>query len=766
MSVPLYAATIGNIEVVGVDRISETLILDNSGLVPGEQFAPALLEEAIKKLYSLGFFSDVNIRGKLSGDRVDLEIEVIELNRVSELKVEGNKELKSKDILEKVDIKLDEFLSPVKAFHAARDIKAFYSDEGYPSAEVETEVIESSPGMVSVTFKIDESSRRKVRSIKFHGNEIFSEKKLHRQMETKEKSLFRSGKFAMEEYLKDLGKIERFYKNEGYISAEIIRDTITIDSTEKWIDIEIYLEENEKYYFGEIAFSGHSIYSIDEINDELTFEKGDAFSADILDESLANVYFLYQEKGYIYADLKDERVIEDSLVNLDITITEGIEAHVRKIEIAGNTRTHDKVIRREMNIYPGDTFKRSKLMRSVRNVYYLNYFGDVVPDFKVLPDGDVDLIMEVEEKPVGRFQIGATANSRDGLVGNISIGWPNMLGRGWEAEFLWEFGTKLKNFSLSFTEPWLLDTPTSVGIDLYNTSWLWSGVYTEIRTGGAIRLGRRLYWPDSYFSIYGRYKLESLEYTDFSSSYNPTPAYDLRTMEWPQLESALRLSIQRDSRDSRMFATEGSRSSYTVEVAGDYLGGDIEYQKQDIRSDWYFKIHKYLTLVAKGRFGILTNTLGDDPEDVPFGERYFLGGISVDGQVRGYTDRSISPIDTTEALYDSSSTPDIGDNLPLVSPSETFRAGGRVMTLFTAELRVPIQRDQLYLSIFSDFGNTWRDFDHLDFSTMKKSVGGGIRLVVPMIGIMGIDAAYGFDKRDGTNEVSGWQWHFQIGPEY
>ena len=761
----LSGEVIGDVSVVGTRNTSEALILSTSGIVTGEVYASAVLEDAIGKIYALGFFDDVEVRGVKIGDIVDLEIEVVEFTVISKILFDGNEAIKEKDLLEKSDLVLNDFLSPAKTFHAVRNISEAYAEEGFPRIEIETEAIETQPGRVSLTFKIDEGPEIRVGEIDFHGNEAFSDAKLRRSLKTKQKSFFRSGKYTEKEYREDMEKLLELYRNNGLITAEIVRDSIWTDTTEARLNIDIWIEEGEMYYFGDVDISGNTIYETDRIANQIKLEKGDVFKGEKLDESVAEIYFLYQEKGYIYADISDDRKLSADTVHLNIEITEGKQARVRKIEIAGNTRTFDRVIRREMNIYPGEVFHRSKMMRSVRNIYYLNYFNDVVPDFNILPNGDVDLIMDVEEKPVGRFQIGGTYNSTDKVVGNISIGWPNMLGRGWEMDLTWEFGANRRNLSLSFTEPWLLNTPTTAGFDLYNTELIWSNLYTESRSGGAIRLGRRLSWPDDYFTVYWRYKLEQVKYYEFSSSYNPSEQYDLQDIEWPQIESATRAVIQRDSRDSKLFAAKGSRNKYTVELAGSFLGGDVAFEKQDLSSDWYFPLHKYLTLVVKGNLGYLSNAFGDDPDDVPYSERYFFGSYSYEAQVRGYSDRAISPIDTTDAIYDSSATPDISDRIPLISPAESFRLGGRVMAQFTSELRVPISRDQFYFSIFGDVGNTWLNIDDVDFRDMKSGAGVGVRLVIPMLGVMGMDVGYGFDRNDLTQKVSGVQWHFQIGTE-
>jgi len=765
IALPLFSAEIGKVSVVGARNTSESLIRSTSGLAEGQPFGASLLEDAIRKIYKLGWFDDVQVRGVQSGNIVDIEIEVEEFPIVSQIHFEGNQAVKVKDLLENTEVTLNDFLSPRKTFHSVRNIRDAYIDKGFPYVEIETEAVETAPGRVAVTFKIEEGVQARVGSITFHGNEAYSDRRLRRVMDTKQKSLFRRGKFFETKYAEDLESIENFYRERGYIRVAVVDDSITPDTLKNRLYIDIHLEEGRRYYFGDVTVSGNTIYEDDEILRQLRFKKGDVFSTQDLDRSISEIYFLYQELGYIYALVLDFRTLTADTVHLEIKITEGDQARVRKIEIAGNTRTYDRVIRREMQIYPGEVFHRSKMMRSVRNIYYLNYFNDVLPDFEILPNRDVDLIIQVEEKPVGRFQVGGTYNSRDKLVGNISIGWPNMLGRGWESEFTWEFGANRKNVSVSFTEPWFMGVPTTVGFDLYNTELVWASLYTERRTGGSLRLGRRLKWPDDYFSLYWRYKLEQFKYYDFASGYNPTPQYDLRNYDWPQTESAMRVLIQRDSRDSRLFASTGSRNRYTVEVAGGFLGGDVSLLKQDFASDIYFPLHKYLTLVCKGRFGYLTNVFEDDADRVPYSSRYFFGSYGYEAQVRGYGDRVISPIDTSAAQYDSSSTPDISGRYPLSATEQTFRLGGRVMSQFSLEFRVPISRDQFYLSVFGDVGNTWRDFDEVDFRTMKRGVGAGVRLVVPMLGVMGMDVGYGFDKDDLRGEISGWQWHFQIGPE-
>ncbi|MCD6418222.1 outer membrane protein assembly factor BamA [bacterium] len=750
---------IHNISIIGTEFTSPELVRVNSGLEEGSQFSYSSLEDAVKSIYSLGNYEDVRLLASPGPYGYDIEIRVKENLKLDNIKYEGNHKLKDSELEKTTGLFQGEFLSKYLLFSSIQKIKKKYTEKGLFSVDVKYELEKSDKeGYFNLTFHIDEGEQKRVVEISFEGNNNISDKKLRSQMDTKTKWLFlRTGKFNPDKFQEDIDKIESYYHKNGYITAQVVKDSII--EKDDGLHIKIWVDEGKRYYFKHLEFSGNSVLSDEDIISSVKLHRGDVFNQEKMDKSLQNIYNLYSEIGYIHARVEPERKIDGDSVSVILKIDEGPQAHINMINIAGNTRTFEKVIRRELVIYPGDVFKRSLLQISYRNVYYLNYFEDVVPDFSVLPNGDVDITLNVTEKPVGRFQVGAGYNAVDKIVGNISIGWPNMLGRGWTLDLSYEFGKLKNNFSISFTEPWFLDTPTSVGFDLYDNSWTWEGYYTINRTGGAIRIGRKLLKP-RYFSVFSRYKLELVEYTDISSNYVPSPSYDINSIDWPQLESSIMLTITRDSRNSRVFASSGSNNSISVESSGGPIGGDIEFQKIWLKSDWYFPAHKYLTLVGKCHLIILTDIFGD-PESVPFGERLFPGGISFDGQIRGYSDRSVGPISWTEPVYDSTAIPDAGGRIPLTSPSYSYMPGGRAALILTAELRVPIMKDQLYISAFADAGNAWLSPDEINFSELKKSAGLGVRFVVPMMGILGLDFGYGFDKTK-----PGWEVHFQIGPEF
>ncbi len=750
--------TIRKINIMGVSATSPELVRVNSGLAEGDLFSATRLEEAVKSIYALGNYADVRMLTTKGPLGYDIEIRVVELPRIDKLVFEGNKKIKDDELRKELSITEGSFVSEAKIFDAIQKMKAKYIAEGRFGVEIQHELSDGKErNTKELVFKINEAKDLRVRDILFDGNTNFVAKTLRKQLDTKRKSFFRSGKFDPEKFDSDIEKLELFYHEKGFIAATVISDSL--EYHDDGIYIRITLDEGQKYYYRGASVKGNTVFGVEKISDKLKLNHGDVFNQVKMDESIQNIYFDYTDEGYIHAQVNPQKQIEGDSVFVDITIEEGPRARVNSISVAGNTRTFEKIIRREMALYPGNIFRRNDLVLTQRNIYFLNYFEDVVPEFEILPNGDVDLTMRVTEKPIGRFQIGAGYNATYKLVGNVSIGWPNVFGRGWSADLSYEFGKYSDNFSLSFTEPWFRDTPTSLGFDIYNTAWKWEGYYTEYRRGGAIRIGRKL-WSPRFVSVFARYKLESVSYQNVGSSYQPSPAYDITTIDWPRLESSVSFTLDRDSRDSRVFASKGSKNTVSFESAGGVTGGQIEFQKLWLKSDWYLPAHKYVTLVGKAHLGLVEN-LWSEADEVPFGERFFPGGTSIDGQIRGYVDRTVGPRAKTEPFSDSTAIPDVTGELPLTEPSEIYRPGGRAVLTLNAEIRFPIMRDQLYISFFADAGNAWLTPQQITFSDLNRSLGVGARFVIPMVGIMGLDFGYGFDK-----STPDWEVHFQIGPEF
>jgi len=738
LTAPLTAQEkVAEVFVEGNVYADSSLIVNTAGLKTGDQLHPEKIQQAIRRLYSLGLLSDVRVETRPAGEEVDVILVVSEFPALEKTVIEGEDKLDEDEILAVVELGEGQIVSPSVIRRKAQDIKELYTSKGYLQAQVKAELSEPNPeGRVQLIFHIDEGEKVHVEKIEIKGNQAFDDGKVKKAMETKEKRWWRSGKFEREKYEQDKNLIVDFYRSKGYIDAAVVSDSLWYGRQGKDLFIQLTVQEGKRYRVGTIAFRGYELFTEEQLREQLTLERGDIFNQEKYDETLANLYTLYQEQGYLYTQVLDRKVPSDSLINLDFEFIEGQPARVHKIIITGNTKTKEKVIRRELVIRPGQIFKRSAFLRSHREVYYLNYFANVIPDYQTLPNGDIDLIFQVEEKPTGQAQVGVGYSEQDKLVGTIGLGVPNLFGNGQHLEFNWDFGKTTQNIRIGFTEPWFLDTPTSAGFDLYQTSRTWTSYYTEVRRGGDLRLGRRLSWPDDYFRIYWKYRLEDVEYKDFSRSYNPSEEYDLRLIDWPQRTSSTTFTLIRDSRDLPEFATMGSVHSISSEFAGGILGGDVNYHKHIFDSSWYFQNLWKITLMLKTRAGIVDTYTNS--QSVPFSERFMPGGTSYDGMIRGYDNRSVGPVENGTEI------------------------GGKTMLIFTAEYQFPVVEQQIYGLLFADAGNAWKSLAETDVTNVKRSAGVGVRIVAPMIGVIGFDLAYGFDNIEGGE----WHPHFQLGTSF
>ena len=744
---------ISGVEVEGNITVDSSLILNMSGLIRGMELDPYLVQDAIRRIYAMLLFSDVRITGEETLDGIVVTIAVTEYPKLVRIEIDGNKKLKKDKIFDKLKLVEGKLISPTEVKEEVKNIKSLYEDKGYLLAQVESEVVESkTPGQVVLKLKIKEGRKVKIKKIYVEGNELFSDKKIRKQMKNKQDSFFRSGEFDPEKYEEDKEKIVEFYKKEGYLDAEVVSDSMWYDSSRKDMFISMTVFEGPQYEFGQVSFAGNKIFSAEKLKQAVKFDQGKIYDQEKYEKTLEELHALYLEEGYLYAQIIDQTRTQGTVVDINYSVSEGIPANIHKINIAGNTRTREKVIRRELWVKPGQRFRRSLLMRSLREVMYLNYFANVLPDYEVLENGDIDLTIKVEEKPTGQFSFGAGYSQRDKLVGTIGLGTPNLFGRGQTLQLNWEFGKTLQNIQLSFTEPWFLDTPTSVGFDIYNTNRRWYDEFTEERRGIGLRLGRRLSWPDDYFRLFLRYRLEDVRYYDFDTYIDTSgvrrvlPELEsLTRIKWPQRTSSFDFTIVRDSRDLPQFATSGSVVSWNAELAGGLLGGDWSYHKHILTFHKYIPSFWRFVLVAKAKFGVI-DSYGKNGS-IPYSERFTPGGIDPDGVIRGYADGTIGPKDP-----------------------QGFLIRGRSVLVYNLEYQFPIVEQQIYGLLLADLGNAYLRARHVQpiaFKNLYKSVGFGVRLIIPNMGMIGFDMAYGFDYPDPRSRDHGeWRPHFNFGTTF
>ncbi|MFO7950210.1 MAG: outer membrane protein assembly factor BamA [Candidatus Fermentibacteraceae bacterium] len=723
---------VGDVAVEGNGFVSDSLIIRSFGSLPGYELRPMSVSQGIRNLFGLGYFSRIEVLADTLEDQVDLTISVSENHILSDYRFENPGELDVGDVRDSLTLLPGQTVSGMDVERARQIILGMYEEEHRHFAEVDARWEPPDlDGRSELVFECRQGPDVRVGEIVFTGNEAFSDDKLRGEMDTHEDTFWRSGRLRESTLREDRTKIEDFYGNHGYPYARVTGIARTVMEDGRHLRLDISVSEGRKYRFGRLSFGGNQNVPDSLLQKALEIETGEEFDSEELQRSLENIYQVLQDRGYFYAQASPSVTPEnDSTLALEFRVDEGERAHIRRVDIVGNTRTHDNVIRRELKIYPGDLFTRTSLMRSIRNVYYLNYFNNVIPDFNMIEgSSDIDLIVEVEEKTTGRAGIGAGYSGQEGLNGYLELGESNLFGRGQSININYTFSKRRNDIQLGFTEPWFRDTPLSLGGELFHTTSDYTQ-YDRKRTGGAVTVGRPVPWVD-FLSVSTRYTLEKVNVyniTDDSTSFY----YDLRDLQWPRWTSSLRFTVLRDSRDRKVFPGEGSRNSISAEYAGGVLGGNIGFAKYLLDSAWHMPAFWKFFLTLRLRAGTIASLAGREP---PAYELFELGGTGFYG-LRGYDDNSIGAVSGFETV------------------------GGRTMMILSAEYRFRVI-DQLQLSVFADAGDAWNSWSDTEFWNLNRGAGMGIRVEVPMLGVLGLDYAYGFDGPD-----RGWRPHFQIGTEF
>ncbi|OGC94709.1 MAG: outer membrane protein assembly factor BamA [candidate division Zixibacteria bacterium RBG_16_53_22] len=729
---------ITTINIQGISAADTFLVLNSSGLVPGDILTAGMVQDAIKGVYALGLFSDIKIESAPDRDGVALTIVVTEFPKLRKMTFSGNKKIKKDKLEENMTLFEGRLASSEAIKNNVEKIKSLCAEKGYLLADVEVEQtpVKDEPGLVDLQFQISEGMRVRVSRITFDGNTHFTDKKLRGQMSTKQKALFRTGNFTRDKYLEDRDKIVDFYKNHGYIDAVVLGDSIWYNVDKTRMFIELAVREGNRYYFGKIDWQGNAIFTNDRLQEAVKFEPGKVYNQKKYDETIMKFHELYQDEGYWYCQIDEKSIPSGDTLNFNLNITENKPVHIRLVNIEGNTKTREKVVRRELVVKPGTVFKRSVLGRSIRELMILNFFSNVEPGWDILPNGDIDLKMKVTEKETGQFSVGAGYSQRDKLVATVGLGVPNIFGTGQTATMNVELGGRRNTFDLSYLEPWLFDTPTSLSGSFYLQERLWYDWYTERRTGGDFQVGRRLRWPDNYFRIFAGYRLEAVDYIDIADSTTVNVPRFVYQYNWPLTTSSSSLTILRDSRDLPLFPTKGSVVSWRGELAGTFLGGDWNYFKQSISAEYYKTLFWKFVLMGRARYGEIDG-LYHGEKDIPYSERFGPGGVDPDGTVRGYEDGTVGPYKSNQGYL-----------------------RGRFESIYNLELTVPIAEQQFYVLAFADAGNACLSFNDIKpFKGFYRSAGIGFRIMIPLIGIMGFDFGYPFDGADRHS----WKTHFQIG---
>jgi outer membrane protein insertion porin family len=728
----MVVKVIDKIIIKGLAINSTDVVKNNIELHQGSKFIASNVKESVRKLFGLELFRSIDIFVTAETDSgVSLLIKLEEYPLCESIEYAGLAKLKQKDLEEKLPLKRGQIISDDAVFRAQSHIKEEYAKKGYLLADVSVERVASKiPGNMILKFIVKEGQKVQIRHISFKGNNAVSSSKLKGKFKTKESRWWRSGDYDEELYRAHLDTLVLYYNDLGYLDASIVKDSIWYSESKKDINIEITVDEGKKYHTGKFFFTGNMVIPTDSLLHNIILKEGKPFQKSDFDMSRYFVENAYREEGYLWVQIDDQKSYRGDTIDVTFSVYEGKPAIVRKIDIKGNLKTREKVIRREIDLVPGQRYSQSLMMSSRQRIFALNFFSDVKPDISPNSDNTIDLIFEVTEKDnIGTFQIGAAYSQIDGFVGTVSLGIPNFRGAGEDVKIDCAYGLYSKRIDLGFMEPWAFDSPTSLsGRIFYN--WGVPLYYTSRRDtiqsyGFSVGAGRsRLSWPDNHFSLQGTYQISYEMSTYYADSTSPI----IKVLRAGFL-SRLSCDIMRYDFDMPQFPTSGSKLTISPQFAG--LGGDFKYIKGIVAYEHYFPLPYKLVLGSNSKFGLIA-PLGGGPIKISRYDLFKIGGVYGDADLRGYKEYWFG------GYYNR---PELGIS----------------MFASTLELRYPLLEQQLYLGVFGDIGNTWPTLAMMDFSDLYKGVGFGLRLNIPMMGIMGFDFAWGLD--DDTHAAFGGKPH-------
>jgi outer membrane protein insertion porin family len=837
-----------SITVEGIPNYDQNMLARLSGInvgehitIPGED-----ITKAIKRYWKNGLFSNVAISvDSIVNDSAYLHIQLSPRPRISKINYNGIKKSERDDLKDKLGLVVDNQLTPNMIDRAKILGKRYFEDKGFNNAEIEIlqQDDPSAPDKVIVDINVKKNAKVIIRKINIYGNTVISERKLHGYIFNLKKgvlrtisqkkgfhNLFRSHKFVESKYKEAKENLQNYYAELGYRDAIIVADTVKSVS-DKYVDINIRVEEGEKYYIRNIEWVGNTVYKTEYLDALLNMKKGDVYNQKLLAKRLTSdddaVGNLYYNNGYVFYQLDPVEInIVDDSVDLEMRINEGPQARISRVKITGNDRVYENVVRRELRNKPGDLFSKEALERSFREIGSMGHFNPENINWNIEPDpssGTVDLGWGLESKSNDQIEF-SLGYGQTGVIGKIGLKFANFClanlfkkggirrgvipqGNGETFSISGQTnGSYYQQYSIQYVNPWFggkrpntfsfsafYSKQTDVSDRYYNSAY-YDNYYNNMYGGGygygygygnyenyydpdkyqqvfgvSIGWGKRLRWPDDYFMFstelsYTRYMMKDWNYFSLMTNGNCN-------------NLAIRLSLSRNSTDNQIYPRRGSEVQLSVAFTPPYSlwdGKDYANLANDVKSStyakelqekyswieyhkWKFKArtftalsghNKCFVLMTRAEIGLLGSYNKHKPS--PF-ENYYMGGDGTSGYSSYYSTETIG----LRGYDNGSLTP--GGNM------------GYAYTRFTVELRYPFMlgaSTNVFGLIFAEGGNCWSDISNFNPFDLKKSVGVGARIFLPMVGLLGIDWAYGFDKVQGVNTYSGSHFHFVLGQEF
>lgn len=726
------------IDVVGARKVEEATIRFKLKTRVGDPYSPEVVREDIKALYSLGYFEDIVVEADIFEGGLKLSFVVHEKPSIQSIKIVGAKKIAVDKIKGKIDLVEGAIIPPGALVKNAEKIRLFYEEEGYYRAKVEAREDRISPQEVAVTFDIVEGDKFDIGEIRIVGNKYLKEKDIKGKLQTSELFLwFFGGTLKREELRRDLDRIRVYYLDNGFLDIAVDEPEIEIDEAKRRLRVTIRVEEGPQYRIGDLTIKGNSLFSEAEIRRLIRTQPGGVFSRETLQKDVVAITDRYAERGYLFADvapITDTRRAE-TLVDVSVEIIEGRQAFINRIEIVGNTRTRDKVIRRELLMIEGDVFNSALLQTSRRNLDATGFFEEIKLDTRRAAAADrVDIVVDLKEKPTGAFSIGGGFSSVDGLIGAVTIAQNNLFGYGKRVSLSGQIGQNANRFSLVYRDPHLWDSDYLFEVRGYktDTSYNTNQGFNSDTIGGVLTLGHHLF--ERVFGTLA-YTLEDVTIKDVQPTAPDIIKRQAAENGGQATTSAITASAARDTRDSFREPTRGGRTRVAAQYAGGFLDFDNNFTKYSIETSHYWPLWWKFVGNLRGTFWY-GDSFGDTP-NLPAQERFFLGGANT---IRGFRNFTISPTDA--------------------AGGET---GGNKAYFVNAELLFPLYEPmRLRGAVFVDVGNNLDERSSLgDLFTTEPWLGAGIgiRFDSP-IGAIRLD--WGFNLNRALNFGPGAQDKLQV----
>ena len=766
------------------DANSESLARQVSGLRPGMRvqlpWDPAFAE-AVRNLYSRGGFSDVSVEaGEVEGGAVALKVAVVEQPRLGSFTIEGVKSGERDDLADAIPLLKGRSVRPSDVERGRMEIEEYLRDKGFRLATVDVRQRVGPDGRVALVYDVNKGERVAVTSVRFDGNDVFSDRTLRKQLKnTPEKRWWRFWKsetFEDDAFEEDLAALVRFYNDRGYYGARVVQDSVFFETTEdgtRDLVVRVEVEEGPQYAVRDVTFEGNTVFTDDQLRFALGVQRGDTYNRTLLERNLyytpdhTDVSSLYADRGYLRFNVQPEITVApgDSL-DLAYEVFEGEVYEFGDVRIAGNTRTKEHVIRREIRTVPGQPYSRQAIERSIRELSTLNYFDPASfgqgPDTEIDDDDrTIDLVYNLSETSSDQLELsGGYGGASLGLLLTARVTFTNFslqnLLRGFKGGLptgdgqqlslqVQTYGKRSQRISMSFTEPWFRGRPTPVGFSLAYQRYAFNGIRYGT-TSANLFYRQRLKWPDDYFATGTSIGYRLYDVSGLTNSVLP---------EGVSQEVTVTQTLSRNALDNPTFPRAGSSLNASLTVAPP-LGGSIQYYKADLETGFYTPFTNKLSASVNTKFGFI-GSLTD--EDVEF-QRYLVGGTPLESSSNSGLGRGFG----RDLVYLR------GYPLEAIGPQRNgVPVGGKILTKYEAELSyLLLQTPQLSAApyLFADAANTYAGLDDFDPSRLFRSAGVGAKLFLPIVGLVDISYGYQIDPyvgfEDGAARLQEPKWLFQF----